>query len=71
MNLTTKHKQTHRHREQTSGCQGGGRRGKKELGVWDQQIQTSTYRMHKQQGPAVEPRELYSKSCHQPSWKTI
>ena len=24
MNLSTKQKQTHRHREQTSGCQGGG-----------------------------------------------
>ena len=23
MNLSTKHKQTHRHREQTCGCQGG------------------------------------------------
>ena len=24
MNLSTKQKQSHRHREQTSGCQGGG-----------------------------------------------
>ena len=24
MNLSTKQKQTHRHREQTYGCQGGG-----------------------------------------------
>ena len=24
MNLSTKQKQTHRHREQTCGCQGGG-----------------------------------------------
>ena len=28
MNLTTKEKQTHRHREQTSGCLGGGKAGK-------------------------------------------
>ena len=28
MNLSTKEKQTHRHREQTSGCQGGGKVGK-------------------------------------------
>ena len=27
MNLPTKQKQTHRHRKQTSGCQGGGRDG--------------------------------------------
>jgi len=26
MNLSTKQKQTHRHREQTCGCQGGGGR---------------------------------------------
>ena len=26
MNLSTKQKQTHRRREQTCGCQGGGRR---------------------------------------------
>ena len=24
MNISMKHKQTHRHREQTCGCQGGG-----------------------------------------------
>ena len=28
MNLSTKHKQTHRHRGQTRGCQGGGGLGK-------------------------------------------
>ena len=27
MHLSTKQKQTHRHREQTCGCQGGGGRG--------------------------------------------
>ena len=32
MNLSTKQKQTHRHREQTCGCQGGGR--KDGVGVW-------------------------------------
>ena len=34
MNLSTKQKQTHRHREQTCGCQRGGRRVMNELGVW-------------------------------------
>ena len=28
MNLSTKHKQTHRHKEQTHGCQSGGGDGK-------------------------------------------
>ena len=32
MNLPTKQKQTHRHREQTCGCQGGGWWGRE---VWD------------------------------------
>ena len=31
MNLPTKQKQTHRHREQTCGCQGGGRWGREGL----------------------------------------
>ena len=53
MNLYTKQKQTHRHREQTYGCQGGGVWGREGLGVWDQQMQTTIYRMEKQQGPIV------------------
>ena len=44
MNLFTKQKQTHRHREQTCSCQ-GEKGAKGELGVWDQQTQTITYRM--------------------------
>ena len=34
MNISTKQKQTHRHREQTCGYQGEGRWGKEGLGVW-------------------------------------
>ena len=71
MNLSTKQKQTHRHREQTCGCQGEGGWGRNGLGVWDQQMQTSIYRMDKQQGPTVEHREPYSISCDKPSWKRI
>ena len=56
-------KETHRHREQTCGCQ--------ELGVWDQQIQTIIYGMNKQQGPTVQHEELYSISCDKPKWKII
>ena len=39
---------------------GGGR---DKLGVLYQQMQTTTYRMDKQQGPTIQPRELYSISC--------
>ena len=34
MNLSMQRKQTHRHREETCGCQGGGQ-GREGLGVWD------------------------------------
>ena len=49
MNISTKQKQTQRHREQTCGWQGRG--GKEGLRVWDQQMQTIIHRMDKQQGP--------------------
>ena len=62
MNISTKQKQTHKHREQIYGCQGGGVWGKDGLGVWDQQAQTIVYRMDKQ-GPTGQHRELYSISC--------
>ena len=35
MNLSMKQKETHRHKEQTCGCQMGGERGRDGLGVWD------------------------------------
>ena len=47
MNISMKQKQTPRHREQIPGCQDGGGMGEKGLGVWDQQMQTSIYRMDK------------------------
>ena len=62
MNLSMKQKLTHRHREQTCGCQGGGAGTQ----VWDQQIQTIIYRMDKQQGLSVQHGELYSISCNKP-----
>ena len=52
-NLSTKQKQTHRHREQTYGCQGGGKIGREGVGGWDQQMQSIIYRIDKQQGPTV------------------
>ena len=39
---------------------------KERMGVWDQQIQTITYEMDKQQGPTVQNRELYSMSYDKP-----
>ena len=63
MNLSMKQKQTHRHREQTCGCQGGGGWERDGVGVWDQQMPTSIYKLGKQQGPTVEHRDLYSTSC--------
>ena len=49
MNLCTKQKQTHRHRKQTCGCQGRGRKG---VGTWDSRDKL-IYRVDKQQGPIV------------------
>ena len=60
MNLSMKQKQTHRHGEQTCGCQAGGEQGRDGVGGWALQIQTIIYRMDKQQGPTVQHRELYS-----------
>ena len=34
MNLSTQQRKTHRHREQTCGCQEGGEREWDGLGVW-------------------------------------
>ena len=53
MDTSMKQKQTHRHREETCGCQGGGGWGRSGLGVWGSKMQTITYRMGKQQGPTV------------------
>ena len=47
MNISMKQKWTHRHREQTCGCQGGGGQGRDGLWVWDEQMQTIIYRMDK------------------------
>ena len=53
MNIFTKQKQTHGHREQTCGCQEGGRWGKEGLEVWDQQMQAIIYSMERQQGITI------------------
>ena len=66
MTLSTKQKQTHRHKEQTCGCQEGGSGGEEGLGVQDQQMQTIICRMDKQQGPTLQHREQYSISYDKP-----
>ena len=53
INLSMKQKQTHRHREQTSGCQGGREMGEGWIGSLRWQMQTIIYRMDKQQGPTL------------------
>ena len=45
LNLSTRQKQTHRPREQTCGCQGGGRKEGDGLGFGGWQIQTITFRI--------------------------
>ena len=46
MNLSKKQKQTHRHKEQTCGCQGVGGGMDGEFGI--SRLQTITFRMDKQ-----------------------
>ena len=54
--------ETHRHGEQTCGCQREGAWGREGLGVWDEQMQTNMYRMDKQD-PTVQHGELCSMPC--------
>ena len=54
INLSTKQKQTHRHREQTCGCQGG--RGDEEGTDWEfgvSRLKLIIHRTDKQQGSSV------------------
>ena len=64
MNLTMREKQTDRHKKQTCSGQGEGARGG--VGVRDEQMQTITYRVEIQQGPAVEQSKLQSIVCDKP-----
>ena len=47
MNIFTKQKQTHQHKQQ----RGGGKRDK--LGVWGRNIHTTIYKIGNQQGPTL------------------
>ena len=63
--LFIKQKQSHRYRKRKNlSLPKGKRRGG---GInQDQQIQTTIYKMDKQQGPTVQHRELYSVSYNKP-----
>ena len=57
MNLFTK--QTHRHQKQTNGYQ-RERVGRDKIGIWDQQIHTTVYKIDNHQGPTVQaPLSFY------------
>ena len=70
MNLSTKQKPTHRRRERTGGCQGGGA-GEEKIGNLRLAGTYTIYRMDKQQGPTAQHRELYSLSWDKPRQKKI
>ena len=38
--------------------------GRDKLGVWDQQIQSTIYKIDKQQGFTIQHREVYSIFCN-------
>ena len=45
--------------------------GEDKLGIWDQEIQTITYKTDKQQGQNVQHREIHSIYSSKPLWKGI
>ena len=51
MNLFTKQKKTHRHKKTNSWLP--KRKGGYKLGVWDENIDTTIYKIDNQQGPTV------------------
>ena len=59
MNLSIKQEQTLKHTDRFVTAKGGDRVARDGLGVWDQQMQTTVYRMDKQSLVAYH-RELYS-----------
>ena len=55
INLFTKQRQIHRYRKQVYGAKEEDGQGKDKLDVWDQQIQTTVYKIHKQ-GATIQHR---------------
>ena len=65
-NVSMKQEQTHRHREQACGCQ-GGKDWELRMSRWNLFI----HRIDKEWGPTVWHREIYSVSWHKSEWKRI
>ena len=68
MNLSMKQKQTHKE-NRLMVAKGEAQQGKEGLGSWGWQMETSIYRIEKQQSPSVQHRELHSIPCDKPHWK--
>ena len=60
MNLFTEQIQTHRLRKQTYGSHKRKKVERDKLGVWDENIHTTVYKIDRQQGPTVQHVELCS-----------
>ena len=67
---TAKQKQTRRYRRQTSGYQWGDGSGEGQERVWDQEVQTTMYKIDKQQGYIVQHREIYPLFKNNFKWTT-
>ena len=63
MNLFTEQIQTHRLRKQTYGSHKRKKGERDKLGVWDENIHTTVYKIDRQQGPTVQHVELCSVLC--------
>ena len=66
MNLFTKQKDSQTQKTNLWLPKGKGGGGGDKLGVWDQQVQTTIYKIDKQHSPTVQHRELYSVFCKKP-----
>ena len=66
MNLSMKQKQNQGHREETSGCQGGGGGRGMDWKFGISRCKLVYIKCIKQQGPTLYHRELYSTSCDKP-----
>ena len=71
INLSSEQKQTHGHRVQTCGCQGGRGREWDGWAVWGWKMQTITFRMGNQWSPTIQNKELYPISWDRTWWKIV
>ena len=62
VNLSANQKQTHRHRNQTCGCQGVETWERGRVRGWGEQMQTGGQTVGRKQGPAAHHREPGSMS---------